>query len=334
MVTDLFRQGPIGITGKDFRSSIRDAPRSIRVPAGEAPDHGQPARKSPAQPQARLMRRLPGREEANRVGPLPEIPWHQAPTSLRPPGTQPARETVSAPPSPDRCAPRFPGGDRRQAIPRRSPTRLPCSGGTVSSTGCRRPRARCSRTARPDGFPRRRGPPRTAPGFDRRVEPDRREAAAGKPGSGIPSRRVTTALTGEAREAGARIAAAAREARSRGRPTASPACLIWGGETTVTLRGSGRGAGTRRSRSRPPSPSRASTAYWSPASPPTGRKGTRRRRRLCHGRDDRGRRAGRAGRAGGARRQRLARLPGRRGRADRDRAHGTNVNDISLALIG
>ncbi len=52
---------------------------------------------------------------------------------------------------------------------------------------------------------------------------------------------LTTRLQGEAREAAAAVAAVALEARSSGRPVAPPACLIWGGETTVTLRGDGKG---------------------------------------------------------------------------------------------
>jgi hydroxypyruvate reductase len=52
---------------------------------------------------------------------------------------------------------------------------------------------------------------------------------------------LTTSLTGEARDAGSRIAAAVRESLQRGRPGKPPACLIWGGETTVTIRGSGTG---------------------------------------------------------------------------------------------
>jgi glycerate 2-kinase len=52
---------------------------------------------------------------------------------------------------------------------------------------------------------------------------------------------LTTSLTGEARDAGSRVAAAVRESLQRRRPVAPPACLIWGGETTVTIRGSGTG---------------------------------------------------------------------------------------------
>jgi hydroxypyruvate reductase len=52
---------------------------------------------------------------------------------------------------------------------------------------------------------------------------------------------LTSRLTGEAREAARFFAAVAREAAERGRPVAPPACLLMGGETTVTVRGSGLG---------------------------------------------------------------------------------------------
>lgn len=58
---------------------------------------------------------------------------------------------------------------------------------------------------------------------------------------GFAPRVLSTALAGEAREAGAAIAAAAREARRQMRPGRPGACLIWGGETTVTVRGPGKG---------------------------------------------------------------------------------------------
>ena len=68
------------------------------------------------------------------------------------------------------------------------------------------------------------------------------EAAAGEARRlGFEPRIVSTSLTGEAREAGAAIAAAAKEALRKARSGGGPACLLWGGETTVTLRGSGRG---------------------------------------------------------------------------------------------
>lgn len=52
---------------------------------------------------------------------------------------------------------------------------------------------------------------------------------------------LTTALEGEAREAAQAIAAMARSVRLYGDPLPPPACLVWGGETTVTVRGGGRG---------------------------------------------------------------------------------------------
>ncbi len=54
---------------------------------------------------------------------------------------------------------------------------------------------------------------------------------------------LSTALTGEAREEGAGLAAVARGVAERGLPVAPPACLLCGGETTVTLRGAGKGKG-------------------------------------------------------------------------------------------
>jgi len=52
---------------------------------------------------------------------------------------------------------------------------------------------------------------------------------------------LTTCLQGEARQAGAFLASIARQIADTGQPLARPACIIAGGETTVTLRGQGRG---------------------------------------------------------------------------------------------
>jgi len=52
---------------------------------------------------------------------------------------------------------------------------------------------------------------------------------------------LSTTMTGEAREVARVHAAIAREVAASGRPAKRPACLISGGETTVTLRGSGLG---------------------------------------------------------------------------------------------
>jgi glycerate 2-kinase len=52
---------------------------------------------------------------------------------------------------------------------------------------------------------------------------------------------LSTFIEGEAREVARVFAAIAREIAASDRPVARPACLIAGGETTVTLRGRGRG---------------------------------------------------------------------------------------------
>src|SRR5262249_49817443 len=54
---------------------------------------------------------------------------------------------------------------------------------------------------------------------------------------------LTSELDGEAREIARFFAAIAREAASTGNPTPRPACVLAGGETTVT--GSGKGSGGR-----------------------------------------------------------------------------------------
>lgn len=58
---------------------------------------------------------------------------------------------------------------------------------------------------------------------------------------GFSAMLLTTFLEGEARDAGKFAAALAKELVHRGNPVAPPACLILGGETTVTVRGSGKG---------------------------------------------------------------------------------------------
>jgi hydroxypyruvate reductase len=52
---------------------------------------------------------------------------------------------------------------------------------------------------------------------------------------------LTTSLQGEAREAGRMLAAIAAEVHASGQPVPRPCCIVVGGETTVTLRGDGRG---------------------------------------------------------------------------------------------
>jgi hydroxypyruvate reductase len=52
---------------------------------------------------------------------------------------------------------------------------------------------------------------------------------------------LSTFIDGEARDIARMHAAIAKEIRSSGRPIRPPACILSGGETTVTVRGSGRG---------------------------------------------------------------------------------------------
>jgi len=68
------------------------------------------------------------------------------------------------------------------------------------------------------------------------------DAAAGEAtAQGLNSVVLTTYLQGEAREVGRVLAALAHELVLRDGPVPRPACLILGGETTVTVRGDGKG---------------------------------------------------------------------------------------------
>jgi hydroxypyruvate reductase len=58
---------------------------------------------------------------------------------------------------------------------------------------------------------------------------------------GFQTLHLTSFLEGEAREAARFIVAIAREVAGRGRPISAPAMVLCGGETTVTVRGEGRG---------------------------------------------------------------------------------------------
>ena len=58
---------------------------------------------------------------------------------------------------------------------------------------------------------------------------------------GIPARIMSSRLRGEAREVAKAILAMGEEIASSGQPFSAPVCLLFGGETTVTLKGSGRG---------------------------------------------------------------------------------------------
>src|SRR5690606_4739189 len=66
-------------------------------------------------------------------------------------------------------------------------------------------------------------------------------AAAAAAAQGVSPHILSDAIEGEARDAALTQAAMAREVRLRHRPFARPAVLLSGGETTVTIRGDGRG---------------------------------------------------------------------------------------------
>jgi hydroxypyruvate reductase len=68
-----------------------------------------------------------------------------------------------------------------------------------------------------------------------------RAAAERAQGLGLAPLILSSSIEGEAREVGTVHAALAREMRASGNPLSPPACLISGGETTVTLRGTGVG---------------------------------------------------------------------------------------------
>ncbi len=68
------------------------------------------------------------------------------------------------------------------------------------------------------------------------------EAAAERAGAmGLPAVILSDAIEGEARDIGRMHAAIAREVATKGRPFSAPVVILSGGETTVTLRGQGRG---------------------------------------------------------------------------------------------
>jgi hydroxypyruvate reductase len=59
--------------------------------------------------------------------------------------------------------------------------------------------------------------------------------------AGLNALLLSTFVEGEARQVGRVAAALAKELVTSDRPVSRPACLVWGGETTVTVRGSGKG---------------------------------------------------------------------------------------------
>ena len=66
-------------------------------------------------------------------------------------------------------------------------------------------------------------------------------AAAAAEGFGLATQVLTTYIEGEAREVARVLAGLLREVDASGHPLPRPCCLVAGGETTVTVRGSGKG---------------------------------------------------------------------------------------------
>jgi hydroxypyruvate reductase len=66
-------------------------------------------------------------------------------------------------------------------------------------------------------------------------------AAQRADGLGLNTLLLSTYIEGEAREVARVLAGLAKEIAAHDRPVARPACLVLGGETTVTVRGSGKG---------------------------------------------------------------------------------------------
>jgi len=68
-----------------------------------------------------------------------------------------------------------------------------------------------------------------------------RAAADAARAAGFHTQLLTTYLEGEARQAGLVLAGIARQIAATGDPVPRPACVVCGGETTVTVTGDGRG---------------------------------------------------------------------------------------------
>lgn len=66
-------------------------------------------------------------------------------------------------------------------------------------------------------------------------------AVAAAAESGLAAQLISTHVEGEAREVARVFAGIAKDLASKGRPLPPPACLVFGGETTVTVKGSGKG---------------------------------------------------------------------------------------------
>jgi len=114
----------------------------------------------------------------------------------------------------------------------------------VALHGLALPPAATALLAGPDNSPPRPDDPRFARNSVRIIASSALslDAAAQRAAQrGIPAHILSDAVEGEARDVARVFAALAREIRLRNRPFTRPALLLSGGETTVTVRGQGRG---------------------------------------------------------------------------------------------
>lgn len=100
--------------------------------------------------------------------------------------------------------------------------------------GARRPEAETPKVAHPAVF-------RSSAVIVGSVSQSVQAAAAAAKKRGLRPLILTSRLEGEAREAGRFFAAMAKEIAASGVPVRRPCCLVAGGETTVTVRGGGKG---------------------------------------------------------------------------------------------
>jgi len=80
---------------------------------------------------------------------------------------------------------------------------------------------------------------------------------------GLRAMILSSFIEGETRDVARMHAALALEVRASGNPVAPPVCFITGGETTVTLKGKGKGAATRSLLWPPPWTSPGCATWWS-----------------------------------------------------------------------
>ena len=128
-----------------------------------------------------------------------------------------------------------------------SRTRRPCSIGTTCGSASRSASPSTCRRAWPATWPRLpsqaircSNAPETVIVGSNLLACEAAAAEAARE-MGFRSLVLTTFVEGEAREAGRVLAGVLREVDASGHPLERPCCIVAGGETTVTVRGAGRG---------------------------------------------------------------------------------------------